>query len=163
MSERCFSCGGAFETVPDGATHAYMLSTPGCWSTFGAVLAREYSDPVLFDASHRLSVDAYAIQHPGLAGERRAVQSVWLHAASLWLVLKQGVDHAVATSALKRLVSHTPPDLPKTPVFSVTHADVMAHCVAEHMKRVREWARAALDDWSELHEEIERLAAKARE
>jgi hypothetical protein len=64
-----------------------MLGSPGCWAAYGRVLEREYSDPVLFGAAHRLTVDAYALQHPGDPRERRAVQSFWLHGASLWLVL----------------------------------------------------------------------------
>ena len=86
MSERCFACGGVFAPAPDGAVHDYMLSTPGCWAAFGEVLNREYCDPALFALSHRLSVDAFAIQHPGRIDDRRAVQSLWLHATSLWLV-----------------------------------------------------------------------------
>ena len=80
--ERCFGCGGLFPAA-DGPTHAYMLSSAGCWAAYGKVLVREYADPLLFAASHRLTVDAYAVQHPGNADDRRAVQSVWLHFAAL--------------------------------------------------------------------------------
>lgn len=164
MNELCFACGGRFTPEPGGAVHAYMLSTPGCWAAFGAVLEREYSDPALFAACHRLSVDAYAIQHPGRTEEPRAVQSFWLHAASLWMVLEQGADHAHATRALKRMVDHTPRERPFAPHrFRATHADVIAHPLAEHARRVDHWARAALEEWSDLHGEFARLAAKSSE
>lgn len=164
MSERCFACGGQFTPVESGAVHDYMLSTPGCWAAFGEVLTREYSDPELFASSHRLSVDAYAIQHPGRADDRRAVQSVWLHATSVWMVFEQGVDFAEATRALKRLVGQTPPERPSAPErFSLTHEAVLAGPVEDHARLVRDWARAALDEWSDLSVEIERMATKVRE
>jgi len=49
----------------DGPAHAYMLSSPGCWAAYGELLAREYSDSA-YRRLHRLSVDAYALQHPGI-------------------------------------------------------------------------------------------------
>jgi len=161
MTERCFACRGVFDPERGGAVHAYMLSTPGCWAAYGRLLEREYSDPGLFKVSHRLTVDAYALQHPGRADDPRAVQSVWLHAASLWLVLKLGTDHAFATSSLKALVAKTPSSLPKAPPqFAVTHADILANPIADHEARVHHWANATLEDWSELHGDVERLAGK---
>lgn len=69
----CMWCSGAFPEVA-GPTHKYMQSTPGCWAAFGRVLAREYGDQRYF-AVHRLTVDAYAIQHPGIPS-RQSIQSV---------------------------------------------------------------------------------------
>jgi len=65
-----------------------MLSTAGCWSCYGDLLAREYENPVLFGAVHRLTVDSYALQHPGDTNDRRAIQSVWVHYAALQLALE---------------------------------------------------------------------------
>lgn len=161
MTERCFACGGIFDPEPGGTVHAYMLSTPGCWAAYGRLLAREYSDPALFNASHRLTVDAYALQHPGRADDPRAVQSVWLHAASLWLVLKLGTTHVFATSSLKAMIAKTPGALPEPPPqFAVTHAKVLANPIADHDACVRHWANATLEDWSELHGDLERLTGK---
>jgi hypothetical protein len=41
---------------------------------YGEMLAREYGDPAYFRV-HQLTVDTYAVQHPG-PRERRAIQSV---------------------------------------------------------------------------------------
>ncbi len=54
--------------------------------TYGVILQHEYSDPRLLP-THRLSVDTYAIQHPG-DGSRRAIQSVGLHLARLMIQLE---------------------------------------------------------------------------
>ncbi len=64
--EPCFSC-GALVPATDGTTHDHMLSSPGCWAIYGEVLAREYERPA-YMADHRLTVDAYAVQHPGEPG-----------------------------------------------------------------------------------------------
>ena len=81
----------------------------------------------------------------------------------LWMVLEKGAGFAEATRALKRLAGQTPlrrPDAPEG--FSLTHAEVLAGPVEDHAPLVHEWARAALEEWSELRREIERLAQKAR-
>lgn len=158
MSETCFACGGQFET-DEGATHAYMLSIPGCWAAYGELLAREYSDPALFAASHRLSVDAYALQHPGDPTQRRAVQSFWLHGASLWLALRMGQSHAVATQSLKALAGMDFAVRPtQRPHFTMTHADVLAAPVSSHPGLARYWAEESLTAWKPAHGEFERLA-----
>lgn len=83
--ERFPGCSGIFEPF-EGPTHRYMISSPACWEWFGRVLAREYSHPTLLP-THRLSVDAYAAQHPG-SDSRRAIQSVGLQLARLGIQLE---------------------------------------------------------------------------
>lgn len=159
MSETCFACGGSFAAAPGGATHAYMLSSPGCWAAYGEVLTREYSDAGLFQAVHRLTVDAYALQHPGDPSDRRAVQSFWLHGASLWMVLRLGQPQESATQALGRLSRLSFDDRPTGEVrFASTHADLLAGPIGEHAARAQMWARASLDAWQEAHGEFDRLA-----
>jgi hypothetical protein len=69
--------------VPDveGPVHRYLESSPGCWRLYGEVLAREYSD-LAFWAAHRLTVDSYAVQHPGRSSPQ-TIQSVCVHLLSL--------------------------------------------------------------------------------
>lgn len=160
MSELCFSCGGHFATAPGGTTHAYMASTPGCWDAYGAVLAREYQNAALFGRCHRLTVDAYAIQHPGDASERRARQSFWIHGASLWMVLRMGRTHSEATSALKTLARGDFPVPPAKPAFTLTHADILCAPKAEHEVRVKAWAEAALAGCVGAHAAFETLAQR---
>lgn len=87
----CPGCGARFPAF-DGPVHEYMESSAGCWRAFGEVLAREYGNPKLL-AIHRLSIDAYAVQHPGGAS-RQAVQSVGVHLARLCLFLERGLGSA---------------------------------------------------------------------
>jgi hypothetical protein len=59
----CVGCGAIFEDR-EGPTHRYTESSPACWAAYGEVVAREYSDSS-YAALHGLTVDAYAVQHPG--------------------------------------------------------------------------------------------------
>jgi hypothetical protein len=71
---------------------------------YGEVLAREYSDPASAKA-HRLTVDAYAVQHPGKPSPQ-TIQSVAIHLSSLCLVLERGFDPGRATAAMQTLAKH---------------------------------------------------------
>lgn len=151
----CFACGGM--CAEEGtATHPYMLSSPGCWAAFGAVLAREYEDPALFAAVHRLSVDAYALQHPGAPSDPRATRSVWTHYMALRLAMGE-TSHATITAAMPRLAALHLPPLPAPPrAFAMTVADVAA-AREDHAPAARRWAECALTAWSALREPADRL------
>ena len=149
---RCAGC-GAEVADEAGATHPYMRSAPGCWRLFGEVLAREFSDPRA-RGSHRLAVDAYAVQHPG-SRDRRNRQSVALHLMSLALVLEDSATHEQARRMLARRARArtefpwlTPPVDPSW----VTVADVHdTRDPAGYPEMVRSWAVSAWEGWSEHH------------
>lgn len=148
--QRCFACGGMFAAA-QGPTHEYMLSTPGCWAAYGMLLAREYENPVLFGAAHRLTVDAYALQHPGEASDRRAVQSVWVHFAALYLALEEGAAHSTIPPIMSKLAGRTFPPLdPPRDAFAVTLSDVLAEPQSEHVAATRRWAECAYESWKHL-------------
>ena len=63
-TETCASCGADTPTAPGGITHRYLASSAGCWARYGEVLAHEYEHPALMHINP-LTVDAYAVQHPG--------------------------------------------------------------------------------------------------
>ena len=142
-STRCMWCGAAFPDVY-GPTHAYMESTPGCWAAFGRVLAREYEDRRYF-AVHRLTVDAYAVQHPGVPG-RRSIQSVGVHLVRLCLFLERNLSPAMANDAMLAAAKNKaqyhwlePPGF----LGPLTVADVEAAVgVDEHVSLVRRLGRA---------------------
>lgn len=157
MTEKCFACGGAFVPV-DGPTHKYMLSSPGCWHAYGALLTREYENPALFGAAHRLTVDAYALQHPGDPSDRRARQSVWVHYAALHLALHKKMDFASIASIMQSLTNSVFPTLPPAPAhFDVTLADVLAQGEPNHVTAVRAWADCTFQAWIDLEDETRSL------
>jgi hypothetical protein len=148
----CIGCRGLVPQM-DGPTHPYMESSPGCWHVYGVVLSREYADPA-FRVVHRLTVDSYAVQHPGRPSAQ-AIQSVCVHLISLYLVLERGLAAAyatrvmgAATRAKERFFWLTPP--PSLGV--VTVSDVAgAATPLQHEERVRAWAQAAWSAWAEHH------------
>ncbi len=149
---KCFSCGGLFPDI-EGPVHRYMASSPGCWSVYGQVLAREYSDTSYFEV-HRLTVDTYAVQHPG-STDRQSIQSVGLHLIRLCLFLEHGLTAKNTNNAMleagKRKHSFIWLERPKS-LGSITTADVAAtKSVDEHKTMVRAWAQDSWEAWSMHH------------
>ena len=159
---KCFRCGGEYPDI-EGPIHRYMTSSPGCWAVYGEVLAREYSNPAYFEV-HRLTVDAYAVQHPG-STDRQSIQSVGLHLIRLCLFLEHGLTAENANDAMleagKYKNSFTWLEPPAS-LGGITAADIVkARNVDEHKTLVKAWAQSAWDAWSIHHDAIRaRLPAK---
>lgn len=155
----CPDCGGLFEET-DMAPHPYMGGSPGCWAVFNEVLAREFQDAGYF-AAHRMMVDAYAAQHPGDPRNRRAVQSVNIHLAALYLIFEENRADIVPKTLKALATNHKdifrPLEKPQT--FDVTVEDVVdAKDAAEHCALVRKWAENVWRANAAHHEWARRLA-----
>lgn len=152
--------------VPDteGPTHPYLGASAGCWGLYGEVLAREYCD-FRYAKVHRLTVDAYAAQHPGRP-DRRSAQSVSVHLVALHLVLEARFPLDQATKALSGLVRSSkrlkrrfdwlepPRNLGGLTVLDIHAAgDAQTHC-----DRVLDWARCVWRAWEPHHDRIQSLA-----
>ena len=162
MKSRCVGCGGLFDPKV-GAIHDYMLSSATCWEQYGHILAREYQNQNLFVSSHRLTVDAYALQHPGLENERRAYQSVRIHYVSLHLIFACGKTHLEATDALKTLSNQSFNPLPSRPSgFKFTVKDVFDSELTNHEAEIEKWARCAYESWSVLRHYAEEVIQESR-
>jgi len=165
MSVRCIGCGGH---VPDitGPTHPYMESSPGCWSVYGEVLAREYIDPTFRDV-HRLTSDTFAVQHPGRPSPQ-SIQSVCGHLLRLCLVLDQGAHPSYTTRFLRAVLEGTAPARffwlePPRSLGEITVVDLRASTTtAEHDRRVRAWAECVWSAWAVHHGIVRGWAAAIR-
>ncbi|WP_053057507.1 DUF5946 family protein [Rubrobacter aplysinae] len=161
--EACYGCGALVPRSEKGTTHEYIGASPGCWSVYGKVLEREYADYERYFDIHRLTVDAYAAQHPG-EPSRRATQSVAVHLIRLHLMLELGLPPERANAGMQRVSSKggfvwlEPPESPGW--ITVLHVRE-ARDPAEHEARVREWAGSVWEAWSGHHEAIRRWAAVA--
>lgn len=161
MAYPCPGCGAHLQPV-DGPVHAYMASSPACFGAFNLVIAAEYSDPALM-AAHRLSVDAYAVQHPGSAEDRRCVQSVGLHLARLGVQLDSFMRPKDINDLMVRFSGHKASlvwlDPPST--FRKTIADVVEFTGSKrHEGAVRDWALSTWQDWSAHHDTIRQWVAE---
>jgi hypothetical protein len=151
----CVGCGALLEER-EGPTHRYMESSPACWAIYGEVLAREYASPDLMDI-HRLTVDAYAVQHPGRESTS-TINSVAIHLMRLCLLLEQGLDMRFANEAIKTLTKEKRSFCwlkPPSSLGAITVVDLwMVHSPEEHKKIVRDWAMSAWQAWGQHHETI---------
>jgi hypothetical protein len=151
----CVGCGALFEDF-DGPTHRYMESSPGCWAVYGEVLAREYGD-VSYAFLHRLTVDTYAVQHPGRPSPQ-STRSVALHLMSLCLVLERGLERSRATAFLQTAAEPKGQYVwldPPVARGAITVTDVHGSGdAAEHRRLVRIWAESTWSSWSRHHATI---------
>jgi hypothetical protein len=155
-------CIGCQALVPDfdGPTHAYIGASPGCWRVYGEVLAREYGEYAYPDC-HRLTVDAYAAQHPGVPS-RRSIQSVAVHLIWLHLVIERGLTSSAATRLMKPAVQRAhefawldPPSF----AGGVTILDVAAaEGLEAHEAMVGRWAESVWSAWRAHHGTVRRWA-----
>jgi len=133
-----------------------MLSSPGCWAGYTAVLAREYGDPAYFEV-HQFTVDAYAVQHPG-GQDAQSLQSVTTHLIRLCLQLEHGASGQRANALMMRARESCAPFVwlePPAETGKLTAADLIAADSAdEHRQRVRAWARCAWEAWAPHHETV---------
>lgn len=151
--EVCEDCGAA---VAGGKA--------GCLKLFEDILAREFGDFRYFKI-HRLTVDAYSLQHPDkymLSGKSFAA-----HLTGMYAALEIEDASAVNQSLLKWL--NTQPKIEKPARLpeqrgSLTIAFIHSAADAdEHIERVREWAQDVWKAWSEHHALAKRLIDEATE
>ena len=110
---------------------------------------------------HRLTVDAYAAQHPGLP-ERRAIQSVWAHLIGLYLGLELGLSPGFVRRVMASLASEADGLTWLTPPASLgvlTIADVAAAPDSlAHGAIVGRWAAEVWRAWGEHHAGVRSVA-----
>jgi len=156
-SESCPECGAIVPVVPDGPTHPYFGASPGCWALYTALLGREFAH---WDAgTHRLSVDTYAVQHPGSSSRQAAINSVGVHLTALCLVFDRGIPVEVVIRDMgdlskgRAFAFHplAPPEFPN-PITIVGLVD--AETPEEYNARVREWAQSTWELWSARHDQV---------
>lgn len=155
-TETCVGCAGRFP-VTEGPTHRYLASAPGCWALYGDVLAKEYSRRAYFEV-HGLSVDTYAVQHPG-EPSRQTIRSAAIHLLCLHAVVELGLPLAsgdTVRGATKAGVEDAFVWLePPASMGTVTVLDVAAaRDAADHQDRVWRWARSVWEAWAPHHETI---------
>lgn len=155
ITELCIGCGAAYDAM-DGPVHDYMHSSPACFAAFTELLAAEYSSGELMGI-HRLTVDTWAVQHAGMEGERRAVQSVGLHLARLMLQLESPKPPMETNAVMLDFSRHkaTLKGLSPPVQFTTTVANVAPFAGSSlHIEKVHSWAQTTWEDWAADHDYI---------
>jgi len=113
---------------------------------------------------HRLVVDAYAAQHPGPGVDRRDRQSVFVHLASIHLVIEEGRACSEAGALIRRLTEGRPefPLLRRNGAGAIDlrHAWEASDLV-DYERRVHEWAEAVWTSYEPSHDHIRRATSQA--
>ena len=134
----------------------------GCLQLFQEILAREFSD-YRYARIHRLTVDAYSLQHPDKymhSGKSFAAHLTGMCAAierEDVSSINQVIQKWLSTNPQIEKPAHIPErrgDLTITYIHSAADAD-------EHIERVREWAREVWTAWAEHDDLARRLIAEA--
>lgn len=153
--EKCPGCGEMVEKK-DGQPHQYIGATQGCWDLFGQILAKEYGEYNFPQLTHRLTVDTYAVQHPGQPS-KQSIQSVNIHLISLYLILELGVDGKTVTKKMGEILSKEPKlEWLEPPIVNgrITVLDVStATNQEEHENKVSEWAEDVWSCWYSKHKQ----------
>jgi uncharacterized protein DUF5946 len=147
----CQDCGA---TVAQGKA--------GCLKIFEEILAREFGD-YRYGRIHRLTVDAYSLQHPD--DYMRSGKSFAAHLTGACAALEIEDPSSINRTVQKWLSTNPtiekPMDLPRwrgkvTILYIYGAADAK-----EHIERVREWARDVWAAWSEHHQLARELIRRA--
>lgn len=122
-----------------------------CKQLFEQVLVKEYSN-YRYGKIHRLTVDCYAMQHPGYTVSAKSFAA---HLAGLCCAM----EHNRSAMVYKRINAwlNGPMKVGRPPVrpveagaLTILHI-VDARTPEEHNKRVQEWARSVWESWREYH------------
>jgi len=150
---QCPGCGllmPAGNSIPyDG----YFNASDECWSLFTEVIGREFSNAVLFGQVHHLTVEAYAVQHPGGLHPDKSID---IHLAGLYLMMERNVAPSDVAPCMQKLAERVrdwphldppPPDAWKQTIFDVAMAD-------DHVAAVREWSAGVWAAWSSQRDRV---------
>lgn len=142
-----------------------MGDIKGCNTVFQEVVGREFSQPELFQV-HRLTVDTYSLQHPDQY--MKSAKSAAAHLIGMCWAM-EGTDDPSVALAMSRFLDGaakverpepTPPSLGRGAI-TILHVH-SAPDSAEHISRVKEWARTAWDAWEAHHEQARAWVREAQ-
>ena len=98
------ACPGCAAPVGNSApcSHPYLAASAECWEAYGMLLALE-TERWGYPDAHRLVVDAYSAQHPGPGQDRRDRQSIFVHLASICLIVEFGSSSRRGLDLIRRM------------------------------------------------------------
>jgi hypothetical protein len=155
----CANC-GVVAVSAGGVCHPYMVSSAGCWASFGELQADEMTR-FGYPSVHGLVVDAYASAHGGDGSQRRDRQSVCIHLMALCASLERDETPARRVELLRQLTSPktdwpclTRP--PGAPALNHSHA-AGATDLDDYVARVTAWGRAVWSFWEPEHRRLRQM------
>jgi hypothetical protein len=132
---------------------AAVAGRAACQALFDEVLAREFGD-YRYGRVHRLTVDAYSLQHP--SEYMRSAKSYAAHLTGMCAALEHDVTADTNRAVQQWLSGSTVLQRPGQPeprqrgTLTIVHLH-MATDPDDHVRRVREWARSTWEAWRTYH------------
>ncbi|MFD2200874.1 DUF5946 family protein [Shivajiella indica] len=159
---KCFGCGSNSLNI-EGETHDYLLSSPGCWIMFCEVMDREYSD-FTYAKAHHFTVDAYTSQHVGIKDDKRAINSINIHLASLYMIFERDLHVADAASFKMNFSQYFKgSELLKWLEPPATFGELTIYELWDnnkpelHYNLAEKWAKSVWESWKHQHDHIGKL------
>lgn len=161
-SYRFVPCPGCGVRLPSGieTMPVHGGASMACWNAYQAILSREFDD-LAYPEVHRLTVDAYAAQHPGRP-TRQTVHSVALHLIGLYYVHECRMALNEVSGAMRHTLDKKdafywlePPERPEWMTIQDIHA---LHSVEAHTQQVYHWSKTVWLAWRAHHDIIKHWA-----
>ncbi|HEY9404008.1 MAG TPA: DUF5946 family protein [Pyrinomonadaceae bacterium] len=148
--------------ICDDCGAAVSAGKIGCRKTFEEVIAREFGD-YRYGRIHRLTVDAYCLQHP--EPYMRSGKSFAAHLTGVCAALEyedasdinQTVQKWLSGNPLINKPARLPADRGALTIMYI-HSAADAE---EHTRRVRQWAQSVWDAWGKHHDLAKQLIDEA--
>ncbi len=165
----CPGCGLQLPKNESAVDKYYYNCSPECAQVFDCVLGVEFSNQLLFQEIHQLTVDAYCVQH---AGGRHPAKSVTVHLAGLYAWNQLDIAPSKIAVFHQRLVRNYQKEFnlrggresgwplfePPKSMVDLGILDVhQTTSPADHADTVRKWCRAIWLSWSDHHDTIGKI------
>jgi hypothetical protein len=154
----CPGCGAELPEV-EGPTDPYGGASSSCWAAFGEVCARDFGE-YAYPEVHRLIVDSYMAQHPGL-GTPAGRRSLATHLVGLCCAIEQQMSSKDIGRVLGALFPDKRDIAPFEPIPSLGGETVVrvreASSLHEHNVRAQHWARTVWSAWASHHQRVRDL------
>lgn len=158
--EICPGCRGNFSQLPmPRQITSYTGASPRCWQAYNALINKQFQNEQYFPA-HRMTIDAYAAQHPGDQSDPKARQSANLHLISLYLYFEKDFSEKQVISIFQDLIPlrENWPEIkalenPKwLTVLDLLHSK--EGDAKKHLALVKKWAKSVWEAYASQHETI---------
>jgi len=160
--ETCVWCGLKSKKT-NGVVHKYLESSPSCWAKYGELLALEYEN-YEYMSVHDLTVDAYALQHPGKENAQ-TISSVYVHLASLYSYFELNKSINELSNSKKQVVKFKKNFVwlePPEKLNTITVVNVLnSKTAVQHCTNVKMWSEYIFKKWENHHTKIAQLITLA--
>ncbi len=162
----CPGCKASFTQEKELPLHKYGVMAPECWAAFNTLLGYE-ADNFGYPEEHRLTVDAYGVQHPqnlelqkqlGIKERliQASVQSVGRHLIGLYCALEKKMDLLSISKVMGQVIkSGQELELlePQESMGDITIANFSPDFSREEYSQFAwAWAQSAWNAWAHKHD-----------